>query len=95
MSKHPDMLDYSNGYPRHVRHQTFERDQTLVQLGYQDSVRMEEKVYQLGYMDAHKKPYYHPSNKCVPQKTRGTCNKTTPCCIVDGNCHNGLKKNRH
>lgn len=67
-----NIVDYSKGYPPHVRHVTFPRDQKLVASGYQDSIGDEELAYKLGRADAHKRPFFHPSIHGVP--SQGSCN---------------------
>lgn len=56
-------VNYSQGYPKHPYHLPDRTNPALVAAGYQDNDVLDaQRVAALGRSDAHKRPYYHPSN---------------------------------
>lgn len=57
-------VNYSHGYPKHPYHVPDRVNPALVATGYQDQDVLDaQRVAALGRNDAHKRPFFHPSNK--------------------------------
>lgn len=77
-------VDYSQGYPPHRRPiAPYRYSRDLVERGYQDHPCLNDKVAALGHNDAHKRPYFHPSNRgtCVSRNVRRRVDKRCSCAI--------------
>lgn len=56
-------VDYSQGYPPHRRWKPDSVSRDLVCRGYQENPSQALLVAALGRGDAHKRPYFHPSQQ--------------------------------